>query len=164
MPAAPPAPPQGSAPGRRRRIIAAALVALLGGGLWQLVGVAQQVASAPTILLNPCNGEVITLRDTSHLLPHVASGQSGSREASVNAVGLSGVGSRGTYYLPMGTGKVVLTLNRDGIDLVAGGDLDLVARAGQSPDFRLHGISHLKLSAAQGFGGSGLTLRSRCGP
>src|SRR5262245_17887932 len=164
MPAPPSARLRGFAPSRRRRLVAAALVALLGVGLWLRVDAAQQAAVAPTILLNPCNGEVIAMRDSSHLLPFVASGQPGSREASVNASGLSGVGSQGHYYLPMGTGKVVLTLGSRGIDLAVGGDLELVARAGQSPDFRLHGIGHLKLSAADGFRGSGLTLRSRCGP
>lgn len=148
---------------RRRRALVAVLLALLGAGLLARTIAAQRPGGA-AFLVNPCNGELITLRETSHLLPHVTSAQSGSREASVNAVGLSGVGSNGTYYLPMGTGKVVLTLGHGGIDLAAGGDLELVARAAQSPDFRLHGIGHIKLSAADGFGGSGLTLRSRCGP
>lgn len=161
MHARPPAPPQGAA---RRRVVAGALLALVGAGVWLLTVVAQQRVAGAPILLNPCNGELITLRDSSHLLPHVARGQAGSHEASVNAVGLSGVGTRGTYYLPMGTGKVVLTLARGSIDLAVGGDLELVSRAAQNHDFRLHGIGHLRLSAVRGFGGSGLAVRSRCGP
>lgn len=158
------APPQRAEPSPHRRVVVAALITLVGGGMWLLAMVHHRQSQAAAILLNPCNGEVIALRDSSHLLPHVARAQAGSREVSVNAVGLSGVGSQGTYYLPMGTGKVVLTLARGSIDLAVGGDLELVSRAVQNRDFRLHGIGHLKLSAAQGLAGSGLTVRSRCGP
>jgi len=115
-----------------------------------------------TPLVDPCTGETIALRESAYLLPHLSREQAGSREASINAVGVSGVGSRGTYYLPMGTGKLVLTLANGTLDFAMGSDLELIGRGNQGHDFLFHSLAHFKVSAAGGLRGSGLAMRARC--
>ncbi len=151
-------------PGRRLRrgfvallVLAFAFVVLLSA-----VFTAGQRLSIPVYAMNPCTGETIALRERLHVLPHLTPEQDGSREVSLNAVGLSGLGSRGTYYLPMGTGKAVFTFANGSLDFAAGGDLELLGRGNQGKDYLFHGIAHLKLSTSGGLRGSGLTLQSRC--
>lgn len=127
-----------------------------------VVAVGQQFG-AWGILVNPCTGEMIALSERPQLLPHRTPDQGGSREVSVNAVGVSGIGSRGTYYLPLGTGKAVLTFANGTLDFAAGGNLELIGRGNQSQDFLYHGIAHLKVSITGGLYGSGLTMQTRCG-
>jgi hypothetical protein len=152
-------------PGRRLRWLGLVAVALLVLALshrpapW---GAGGQSLGGPPLLVNPCTGETIALRESAHLLPHLSQEQAGSREASVNAVGVSGVGSRGTYYLPMGTGKLVLTLANGTFDFAMGSDLELIGRGNQGHDFLFHSLAHLKLSTSGGVRGSGLTMRARC--
>ena len=155
-----PRPPRGR---RLRRGFAALVVlALAFVALLPVVFAAGQRLGISAYVVNPCTGETIALRERLHVLPHLTPEQNGSREVSVNAVGLSGLGSQGTYYLPMGTGKAVFTFANGSLDLAAGGDLELIRRGNQGRDFRFHGIGHLKLSFTDGLRGSGLTLRSRC--
>jgi hypothetical protein len=152
-------------PGRHRRwwwLLAVALLALACGRLLPVMAAGGQSAGSAATIVNPCTGEAIALRESAHLLPHIAPDQAGSREVSVNAVGLSGVGSRGTYYLPMGTSKIVLTLGNGAIDLAAGSDLELVGRGNQGHDFLFHSLAHLKLSTTGGLRGSGVTVQARC--
>jgi hypothetical protein len=144
-------------------LVAIALLALVIARLLPAAIVGGQPHGSSAVLVNPCTGETIALRESAHLLPHVAPGQAGSREASVNAVGQSGVGSRGTYFLPMGTGKVVLTFASGTLDFAAGTDLELIGRGTPGQDFRFHSIGHLKVSATGGLSGTGLTVQARCG-
>jgi hypothetical protein len=144
-------------------VIAIALLTLaLSHRLPSMVAGGQQRGSS-ALLVNPCTGEAITLRESTRLLPYISPDQAGSRALSVNAVGLSGIGSRGTYYLPMGTGKVVLTVANGTLDFATGGDLALVGRGTPNQDFLFHSIAHLKLSTASGLEGSGVTVEARCG-
>lgn len=152
-------------PGRRSRWLALVAMALLALALSRrpAPGVpGAQAIGGPPLLLNPCTGETIALRESAHLLPHLSQEQAGSREASINAVGVSGVGSRGTYYLPMGTGKLVVTLANGTFDFAMGSDLELIGRGNQGHDFLFHSLAHFKLSATSGLRGSGLTMRARC--
>ena len=139
-----------------------ALLALTAGGRLVSGGAGGAQPGATPMLLNPCNGETIALQDSAHLLPHLAPDQLGSGELSVNAVGMSGRGSRGTFYLPMGTGKVVLTIANGTFDLATGGDLELIGRGNQGQDFLFHGIAHLRAGLTSGLRGSGVTLQARC--
>jgi hypothetical protein len=151
--------------GRRWRsgLIALALLVLMLSRLLPLGMIGGQQSVAPPMLLNPCTGEAITLRESNHLLPYVAPERDGSREVSVNAVGLSGLGSRGTYYLPLGTGKVVLTVANGTFDFVTGGDLALVGRGTPQQDFLFHSLLHLQVGVTSGLRGSGVTLQTQCG-
>ena len=139
-----------------------ALLVLIAGGRLMSRGAGGAPLGGPPVLLNPCNGETIALQDSAHLLPHLTPDQLGSRELSVNAVGMSGRGSQGTLYLPMGTGKVVLTIANGTVDLATGGDLELIGRGNQGQDFLFHGIAHLRAGLTSGLGGSGVTLQARC--
>jgi len=139
-----------------------ALLALAAGGRLLSGGAGGAQLGGPPVLLNPCNGETIALQDSAYLLPHLTPDQLGSRELSVNAVGMSGRGSQGTFYLPMGTGKVVLTIANGTFDLATGGDLELIGRGNQGQDFLFHGIAHLQAGFTSGLGGSGVTLHARC--
>lgn len=150
--------------GRRRWLLAILLLCLLASVLLAMIRRGGQGGMSAAVLRNPCTGEAIALRESTYLLPNIAAEQPGSRAVSLSAVGLSGVGDRGTYYLPMGTGKLVLTLTRASIELVAGGDLELIGRGSQTRDYRLHGLARLRASASGGLGGSGMTLQSRCSP
>ena len=138
-----------------------AVLLLLVCGCLVLTTIGQRFGSS-TLVINPCTGEVIALRDDLQFLPHLTPEQSGAREASVNAVGLSGLGSRGTYYLPLGTSKAVVSFANGSLDLAAGGDLELIGRSSQGNDFLFHSIAHLKLSLRGGLRGSGLAVQARC--
>ncbi len=146
----------------RRGFLYLLLFALACVILLPLLFAAGQRLGISAYVVNPCSGETIALRERLHVLPHLTSEQDGSREASLNAVGLSGLGSQGTYYLPMGTGKVVFIFANGTLDLAAGGDLELLGRGNQGKDFLFHGLAHLKLSTSSGLRGSGLTMQSRC--
>ena len=148
--------------GRLWGLVALALLLFVGGRLFPAVATGQYPAPWG-ILVNPCTGERIALQERPSFLPHLTPGQGGSREASVNAVGLTGLGSRGTYYLPLGTGKAVLTLADGTLAFTAGGDLELIGRDSRGQDYYFHSLAQLKLSVADGLRGSGFTLRSRCG-
>lgn len=146
----------------RRAIVALLLLALAFVALLPVVLAVGQRLGVSAYAVNPCTGETIALRERLHVLPHLTPEQHGSREVSLNAVGLSGLGSRGTYYLPLGTGKAVFTFANGTLDFAVGGDLELIGRGNQSKDFLFHGIAHLKLSIGGGLRGSGLTMQSRC--
>jgi hypothetical protein len=143
-------------------LVAVALLALtLGHQLQALVPGGQPRGSA-ALLVNPCTGESITLREPTRLLPYLSPEQAGSRAVSVNAVGLSGVGSKGTDYLPLGTGKIVFTLTNGTLDFAVGSDLALVGRGNQGHDFNFHGLAHFKVGLTSGLSGSGLAMQARC--
>jgi hypothetical protein len=152
-------------PGRRLRwptLVAMALLALALSHRPAAGGAGGLSLGGTPLLLNPCTGETIALRESAYLLPHLSQEQAGSREASVNAVGVSGVGSRGTYYLPMGTGKLVLTLAHGTFDFAMGSDIELIGRGNQGHDFLFHSLAHFKVSTSDGLRGSGLAMRARC--
>lgn len=140
-----------------------ALVVLAGGRLLPAVVAAGRRAGPAGTLVNPCNGETIALQERLSVLPYLAANQGGTREVSVNAVGLSGLGSRGTPYLPLGTSKAVLTFANGTLDFTAGGDFDLIGRGNQGQDYHFHSIARIKLSITRGLRGSGVTMQSRCG-
>lgn len=144
-------------------LLIAALLVVAAILLVPVVVAAGQHLGVAGVIINPCTGERIALRERPQFLPHVASNRGGSREASVNAVGLSGLGSRGTYYLPLGTGKAVITFANGAVELAAGGDLELIGRGNQSRDFLFRGMAHLRMSPADGLRGSGVLAQARCG-
>ena len=146
-----------------RRVLGLLLLLMLAFVvLLSAVLAAAQRLGVSAYVVNPCTGETIALRERLHVLPHLTPEQNGSREVSLNAVGLSGLSSQGTYYLPLGTGKAAFTVANGTLDFAAGGDLELIGRGNQGRDFRFHGVAHFKLSTSGGLRGSGLTIQSRC--
>lgn len=143
-------------------LVAVALLALLVGHRLLALVPGGQPRGSSALLVNPCTGESIMLRDPTRLLPYLSPEQAGSRAVSLNVVGQSGVGSRGTDYLPLGTGKVVLTLANGTLDFAIGSDLSLVGRGNQGHDFLFHGLAHFKVGLSSGLDGSGLTMHARC--
>ena len=140
---------------------AALLLALALGRLHGATGVATAGGTLP-VAVNPCTGEAISLREPVRFLPHLSPVEGGSRQASVNAVGVRGTGSRGTDYLPLGTSKLVLTVADGTLEVALGSDLELIGRGSGGQDFLFRGLARFKLSLADGLGGSGIALHARC--